>query len=282
MLRTVDYVDAYSLTVLRIAALVWMALVAIGLVLICWRLLRGRSGAWLINANVLAAAARPRRLLPASISARSRRPGTCAMPARSAAAASSSTSAICSELGPSALLPLIELESRPLPAGASATGCSGVRSRIDGPARRRPGRLARLDPAQRRPPRRGATIVAERRLPRLRRHRHATAAAAAGAAATTDRRDATPSPRSRRIADDAAATPATSPFDSACRRGEEMYAMSHQILIVDDDPHIRQVLSLRARQGGDADRGGGRRRGRAGRSRRSGPTWSCSTSTCRG
>ena len=30
MLRTLDYVEAYSLTELRIAALIWMALVAIG------------------------------------------------------------------------------------------------------------------------------------------------------------------------------------------------------------------------------------------------------------
>ena len=51
-----DYVEAYSLTVLRIAALIWMALVAVGLALICYRLLRGKSGAWLINANLLAAA----------------------------------------------------------------------------------------------------------------------------------------------------------------------------------------------------------------------------------
>ena len=63
MLRTFDYIEAYSLTRLRIAALIWMALVAIGLALICYRLLRGRSGGWLINANLLAAAARARRLL---------------------------------------------------------------------------------------------------------------------------------------------------------------------------------------------------------------------------
>jgi hypothetical protein len=54
-LRTLDYIDAYSLTRMRIAALLWMALVALGLVLICWRLMRGRSAGWLINANVLAA-----------------------------------------------------------------------------------------------------------------------------------------------------------------------------------------------------------------------------------
>lgn len=55
MLRVIDYVEAYSLTEWRIAALVWMALVAAGLMLICWRFLTGRSGAWLINANALAA-----------------------------------------------------------------------------------------------------------------------------------------------------------------------------------------------------------------------------------
>lgn len=51
-LRTVDYIEAYSLTRLRIAALIWMAVVAVGLALICWRLLRDKSPSWLINANV--------------------------------------------------------------------------------------------------------------------------------------------------------------------------------------------------------------------------------------
>ncbi len=55
-LRTLDYVDAYSMTVLRLSALIWMALVATGLMLILWRLLAGRSSAWLVNANALAAA----------------------------------------------------------------------------------------------------------------------------------------------------------------------------------------------------------------------------------
>jgi hypothetical protein len=55
ILRTADYVQAYSLTELRIAALLWMGLVGLGLVLICWRMLRGKSGAWLINANAGAA-----------------------------------------------------------------------------------------------------------------------------------------------------------------------------------------------------------------------------------
>ena len=55
ILRTLDYIEAYSLTRLRIAALVWMALVAVGLILICVRLWRDWSGAWLINANAAAA-----------------------------------------------------------------------------------------------------------------------------------------------------------------------------------------------------------------------------------
>ena len=53
-LRTADYIEAYSLTRLRIAALLWMGLVAFGLALIGWRLLRGKSTNWLINANALA------------------------------------------------------------------------------------------------------------------------------------------------------------------------------------------------------------------------------------
>ena len=55
ILRTVDYIEVYSLTVLRISALVWMVLVAIGLQLICWRLFAGKSASWLINTNLAAA-----------------------------------------------------------------------------------------------------------------------------------------------------------------------------------------------------------------------------------
>lgn len=54
-LRTTDYIAAYSLTSMRIAALLWMALVALGLVLVLWRMLTGKSAAWLINANAAAA-----------------------------------------------------------------------------------------------------------------------------------------------------------------------------------------------------------------------------------
>lgn len=54
-LRTLDYVDAYSLTRLRIAALLWMGLVAVGLALVLWRMLAGKSVAWLLNCNLVAA-----------------------------------------------------------------------------------------------------------------------------------------------------------------------------------------------------------------------------------
>ncbi|TAJ70333.1 MAG: DUF4173 domain-containing protein [Phenylobacterium sp.] len=55
VLRTLDYIEVYSLTRMRIAALLWMGLVALGLALICWRLLARKSSGWLLNANVLAA-----------------------------------------------------------------------------------------------------------------------------------------------------------------------------------------------------------------------------------
>lgn len=54
-LRTWDYVEAYSLTILRISALLWMGLVAAGLVLVLWRMWVGKSASWLINANLAAA-----------------------------------------------------------------------------------------------------------------------------------------------------------------------------------------------------------------------------------
>jgi Domain of unknown function (DUF4173) len=57
ILRVIDYIDVYSLTEWRIAALIWMVLVAVGLMLTGWRFLSGRSAGWLINANTLAAGA---------------------------------------------------------------------------------------------------------------------------------------------------------------------------------------------------------------------------------
>jgi hypothetical protein len=55
MLRTLNYIEDYSLTFLRMSALIWMGLVAFGFVLIVARILMARSGRWLINGNALAA-----------------------------------------------------------------------------------------------------------------------------------------------------------------------------------------------------------------------------------
>jgi hypothetical protein len=52
--RTVNYIEIYSLTYLRIAALIWMGLVALGLALITVRVFLARTNMWLINMNVLA------------------------------------------------------------------------------------------------------------------------------------------------------------------------------------------------------------------------------------
>lgn len=52
VLRTADYIEGYALTRFRIVAMVWMIMVGIGLLLICWRLLRDKDGHWLIDANV--------------------------------------------------------------------------------------------------------------------------------------------------------------------------------------------------------------------------------------
>ncbi len=54
--RTLDYIETSMLTSWRIAALIWMALVALGLALICWRMLAGKSAGWLINTNLGATA----------------------------------------------------------------------------------------------------------------------------------------------------------------------------------------------------------------------------------
>lgn len=56
MLRTLNYIEDYSLTFLRLSAMIWMGLVAFGFVLIVARIRMGKSGRWLINANALAAA----------------------------------------------------------------------------------------------------------------------------------------------------------------------------------------------------------------------------------
>ncbi|OWV78518.1 hypothetical protein ATY75_05955 [Rhizobium sp. N122] len=52
MLRLALYVEVYSLTELRVAAGLWMGIVAIGLVLILLRILLNRSNAWLVATNL--------------------------------------------------------------------------------------------------------------------------------------------------------------------------------------------------------------------------------------
>ncbi len=54
ILRLDLYVQVYSLTELRIAAGIWMGLVAVGLVLILVMILRRRSNRWLITSNLVA------------------------------------------------------------------------------------------------------------------------------------------------------------------------------------------------------------------------------------
>jgi len=56
ILRLDLYVETYSLTYARVAAFVWMFLVALGLLLIVARIVLRRSNAWLITANVAALA----------------------------------------------------------------------------------------------------------------------------------------------------------------------------------------------------------------------------------
>jgi len=47
------YIEAYNLTRLRLAAAIWMFLVVMGLMWICWRIVGGHSNRWLINVNLL-------------------------------------------------------------------------------------------------------------------------------------------------------------------------------------------------------------------------------------
>jgi Domain of unknown function (DUF4153) len=49
--RTAIYIEEYSLTYLRLAALIWMGLVALGLVWLVLRIVWTRSNIWLINLN---------------------------------------------------------------------------------------------------------------------------------------------------------------------------------------------------------------------------------------
>jgi hypothetical protein len=107
ILRTLDYVDAFLLTELRLAALAWMALVAVGLVLIVWRMLGHRSLGWLVNANALAAGLVLSAATIADLGAIA-----ASWNVRHARARSDLDLCYLERLGPSALLPLIELERR--------------------------------------------------------------------------------------------------------------------------------------------------------------------------
>jgi len=54
ILRLDLYVEVYSLTELRLAAVIWMGLVAMGLLLILARIVLRQSNGWLVGANVIA------------------------------------------------------------------------------------------------------------------------------------------------------------------------------------------------------------------------------------
>lgn len=111
VLRTLDYIDTSMLTAWRIAALIWMALVALGLATICWRILAERSARWLINCNALAATVALTACsfvdlgaIAASWNVRSDRPTAIDL-------------CYLGQVGDGALLPLVELERRAMDAG---------------------------------------------------------------------------------------------------------------------------------------------------------------------
>jgi hypothetical protein len=179
VLRTLDYVEAYSLTRLRIAALIWMALVAIGLVLICWRLWKGRSDAWLINANCAVAALALAACAFVDLGAVAAQWNV--RHAREAGGPGQPLD-ICymAQLGPSALLPLLELERRPI-APRARERVAWVRNLIlDRMAARQDGwREWTAHDAWRRA--RAEETIASARLPRLAAARHPCDAEDAGA-----------------------------------------------------------------------------------------------------
>jgi len=113
-LRTLDYIGAYSLTSLRIAALLWMGLVALGLVLVLWRMMREKSSAWLINSNAAAAMALLMACSVVDLDAISA--GYNVRHARELGGDGAPID-MCylQRIGPSALLPLANLEQRPAP-----------------------------------------------------------------------------------------------------------------------------------------------------------------------
>jgi len=128
IIRTVDYIDAYMLTRLRIAALIWMMLVAVGLVLICWRMIARRSLTWLINSTVAAGA-----FVLALISVVDLGSLAADWNVRHAREAGGTGQPLdlgyLRTLGPSAMVSLAYLESRPL-AGRFEDRVSFVRAQI--------------------------------------------------------------------------------------------------------------------------------------------------------
>lgn len=127
-LRTWDYVQAYDLTRLRIAALLWMALVGLGLVLVLWRMLREKNAAWLINANLAAASALLFALCfvdTGTIAAR----WNLAHARETQGTGAGLDWCYLDSLGASALLPLAELESAH-PASAFGTRAAALRGHI--------------------------------------------------------------------------------------------------------------------------------------------------------
>lgn len=53
IMRTMLYIENYSLTYLRLSALIWMLVVTGGLILILYRIIHNKSNLWLVNANGL-------------------------------------------------------------------------------------------------------------------------------------------------------------------------------------------------------------------------------------
>lgn len=133
-LRTLDYIEAYSLTRLRIAALIWMGLVALGLALICWRLMRGRSAAWLVGTNAAALGVVLTACSLVDLGAVAAHWNV--RHARDAGGRGAALD-LCylSGLGPSALVSLAELERRPLPAELSDRIAWARQQALDGLAR---------------------------------------------------------------------------------------------------------------------------------------------------
>jgi hypothetical protein len=113
IIRTLDYIDAYMLTRLRVAALIWMGLVATGLILICWRMMRRHSLSWLINA--VAACALTVLMLVSIADLGSIAAKWNVRHAREAGGAGQALDlGYLRGLGPSALVALAELETKPL------------------------------------------------------------------------------------------------------------------------------------------------------------------------